>query len=168
MEMPCQPSAGTFEGPVHRWAMRVYYEDTDLSGVVYHANYLKWFERARSDMLRLIGVDQRRAIEAGEGSYAVADLAIRYVAPARLDDAVTIESTAESAGAASCRLRQRALRGDALLSEAQVRVGFIGPDLRPRRQPDAWRRAFSSLVTAPITAPIIAPIIAPSLLEGCR
>jgi acyl-CoA thioester hydrolase len=55
--------------------VRVYYEDTDLSGVVYHANYLRWFERARSDLLRLIGIDQRAAHEAGEGAFAVADMA---------------------------------------------------------------------------------------------
>ena len=65
------PPSGSFEGAVHRFAVRVYFEDTDLSGVVYHANYLRWFERARSDMLRLLGVDQRAAQEAGEGAYAV-------------------------------------------------------------------------------------------------
>lgn len=141
-----QPPSGHFDGPLHLFPVRVYYEDTDLSGIVYHANYLKWFERARSDMLRLLGVDQRAASEAGEGHYTVADLAIRYVAPARLDDHVTIETRLLELGAASVRLQQRAVRTGTnqrqLLAEAQIRVGFVGPDGRPRRQPAAWRRAF--------------------------
>ena len=137
---------GCFDGPVHRFAVRAYFEDTDLSGVVYHANYLRWFERARSDLVRLLGIDQRGAQEAGEGAYAVADLSIRYVAPARLDDVVLIESRAEELGAASCRLLQKAFRDGALLAEARVRVGFVGPDGRPRRQPAPWRAAFASIL----------------------
>jgi acyl-CoA thioester hydrolase len=144
-----EPSSGQFDGAVHRFAVRVYFEDTDLSGMVYHANYLRWFERARSDMLRLLGIDQRAAQEAGEGAYAVAELSIRYLAPARLDDAVIIESRAEELRAASCRMHQRALRGDTLLSEARLRVGFVGAQGRPRPQPEAWRRAFASIVPAP-------------------
>ena len=144
-----EPSSGSFDGPFHRIAVRVYYEDTDLSGVVYHANYLRWFERGRSDMLRLLGIDQRAVADAGEGYYAVAEVTIRYLAPARLEDVVTIESHATEVRAASCRIRQRALRGDVLLCEADVRVGFVGPDLRPRRQPAAWRAAFATLLPVP-------------------
>ncbi len=140
------PSGGRLDGPIHRIAVRVYYEDTDLSGVVYHANYLRWFERARSDLLRILGIDQRAGLEAGEGGYAVADLAIRYIAPARLGDAVLIESTARECRAASCRMRQRALRGSELLADAEVRIGFVGPNLRPRRQPSEWRAALSTLL----------------------
>jgi len=140
------PSEGLFDGPVHRFAVRAYYEDTDVSGIVYHANYLKWFERARSDLVRLIGIDQRAAQEAGEGTYAVSELTIRYRAPARLDDVVMIETRAEEVGAASCRLVQQALRGPALLAEARVRVGFVGPDGRPRRQPAPWRAAFHRIL----------------------
>lgn len=139
------PPGGVFDGPVHRYAVRVYFEDTDLSGVVYHANYLRWFERARSDMLRLLEIDQRRAQESGEGAYAVAEANIRYLAPARLDDTVTIESTAEEVGAASCRMHQKAWRGDVLLAEARLRVGFVSPDGRPRRQPAEWRKAFGAI-----------------------
>lgn len=143
-----KPPSGLFAGPQHLFPVRVYYEDTDLSGIVYHANYLKWFERARSDMLRLLGIDQRAAADAGEGFYAVADLSIRYIAPARLDDDVVISSHATDLGAASLRLRQRALRGDRLLADAAVRVGFIAPDGRPRRQPAGWRSAFTSVLAA--------------------
>ena len=140
------PPSGRIEGPLHLFPVRVYFEDTDLSGVVYHANYLKWFERARSDLLRVLGVDQRAAQEAGEGVYAVADLAIRYFAPARLDDAITVRSRALELGAASVRLLQQAWREDLLLAEMNVRVGFITPEGRPRRQPQAWREAFSPLL----------------------
>ena len=143
---PPPPPTGLLRGTTHLFPLRVYYEDTDLSGVVYHANYLRWFERARSDLLRLLGVDQRAAAEAGEGTYAVAELSIRYLAPARLDDAVTVVTDATELGAASVRLRQRAFRGAEPLAEAAVRVGFISPDGRPRRQPAAWRAAFETVL----------------------
>jgi acyl-CoA thioester hydrolase len=132
--------------------------------VVYHANYLRWFERARSDLLRLIGIDQRAAADSGAGYYAVAGMTLAFRAPARLDDTVLIETIAENVGAASAKLRQRALRGDMLLCEAGVRVGFVGPDLRARRQPPAWRAAFAALVSGP--APTNAPNA--STTEGCR
>lgn len=141
-----EPFSGRFDGPVHRFAVRVYFEDTDLTGMVYHANYLRWFERARSDMLQLLGIDQRRAQESGEGAYAVTELAIRYLAPARLGDAVVLESGVEEMRAASGRIWQSALCGETLLAQARVRVGFLGSDGRPRRQPDAWRQAFAPIV----------------------
>jgi len=139
---------GLIDGSRHLFAVRAYYEDTDLSGIVYHANYLRWFERARSDLVRMLGIDQRAAIESGEGAYAVADLAIRYARPARLDDTVVIESRCTEMGAASVRIHQRATRTDEtgaheLVAEQTVRVGFVDPDGRPRRQPAAWRAAFS-------------------------
>jgi acyl-CoA thioester hydrolase len=131
---------------VHYFAVRAYYEDTDLSGVVYHANYLRWFERARSDLLRLLGIDQRAAVEAGEGAYAVTEIAIRYASPARLDDDVLIETRVEDLGAASCRMCQSAFRNGDLLARAQLRVGFVSPRGRPRRQPAAWRAAFEDFL----------------------
>ena len=142
MTSPPEPATGRFDGPVHRFAVRVYYEDTDLSGVVYHADYLRWFERARSDVLRLLGIDQRAAHEAGEGAYAVSELTIRYRAPARLDDAVTVRSRTIEVGAASCRIAQAAWRGERLLADAEVRAAFVAPDGKPRRQLPEWREAF--------------------------
>jgi acyl-CoA thioester hydrolase len=139
---PAYPT-GQIDGHLHRFAVRAYFEDTDLSGVVYHANYLRWFERARSDFVRLLGIDQRAVNEAGEGAFAVADVTIRYLAPARLDDGVMIETTCEDLRAASCRMHQKAFREDGLLlTEARFRVGFVAPDGRPRRMPEAWRAAF--------------------------
>lgn len=146
MLMRPTPPGGLIDGTRHLYAVRAYYEDTDLSGVVYHANYLRWFERARSDLLRLLDIDQRAAVEAGEGAYAVADLAIRYLRPARLDDDVVIETRCTEMRSASCRMHQRALRGDELLAEAELRVGFVAPDGRPRRQPAAWREAFKTVL----------------------
>lgn len=145
------PPDGVIDGARHLYAVRVYYEDTDLSGIVYHANYLRWFERARSDLLRRLGIDQRAAIEAGEGAYAVSELGLRYVRPARLDDDVVIETRCTDMRAASCRMAQRALRGAELLVEATLRVGFVAPDGRPRRQPAPWRAAFAQFMeeTAP-------------------
>lgn len=137
---------GVLDGARHLYAVRVYYEDTDLSGITYHANYLRWFERARSDLLRLLGIDQRAAIEAGEGAWAVAEVNLRYLKPARLDDDVVITTTCTELGAASCRMHQIAKRlgagGEEPLCEARLRVGFISLDGRPRRQPAAWQAAF--------------------------
>ena len=148
--MTSQPAfpSGLIEGSLHRFAVRAYFEDTDLSGVVYHANYLRWFERARSDFVRLLGIDQRSVNEAGIGAFAVADLAIRYAAPARLDDGVVIETRCTELGAASCRMHQKALREDGLLlAEATFRVGFVSPQGRPRRMPDGWRAAFAPILS---------------------
>lgn len=140
------PQSGLFDGPRHLFAVRVYFEDTDLSGVVYHANYLRWFERARSDMLRLLGIDQRAASDAGEGAYAVTDLSIRYLRPARLDDAVLIVSETTEVTAATCRLRQSAWRGHEKLAEAHVRAAFVAPNGRPRRQKREWIAAFNAVL----------------------
>ena len=146
MTMP-HPPDGVIDGARHLYAVRVYYEDTDAGGIVYHANYLRWFERARSDFVRLLGIDQRAVNEAGEGAFAVADLSIRFAAPARLDDGVRIETTCEELGAASCRMHQKAWREDGtLLAEARLRVGFVAPDGRPRRMPAPWRAAFATIL----------------------
>jgi len=141
-----QPPSGRFDGNHHLFPVRVYFEDTDLSGVVYHANYLRWFERARSDMLRVLGIDQRAAHEAGEGAYAVSTMDLRYLRPAKLDDAVLVRSHVAELSPASCRIVQRAFRGDTLLCEAKVRVAFVAPNGRPRRQPREWIAAFQTIV----------------------
>lgn len=139
-----QPPSGILAGPRHLYPVRVCFEDTDLTGFAYHANYLKWAERGRSDLLRLLGIDQRAAMEAGEGHYAVAEANIRYLAPARMDDGLTVTTDLQELGAASLRLNQRVMRGTELLAEIAVRVGFVGLNGRPRRQPAAWRAAFDA------------------------
>jgi acyl-CoA thioester hydrolase len=140
------PPVGQFDGMQHLFAVRTYFEDTDVSGVVYHANYLRWFERARSDMLRIAGIDQRAAHDAGLGAYAVTDMALRYKAPARLDDAVLIVSRVADVSPATCRLDQEAWRDDQLLCTASVRVAFVAPSGRARRQPAEWVATFKALI----------------------
>ncbi|WP_308814814.1 YbgC/FadM family acyl-CoA thioesterase [Sphingomonas sp. GV3] len=141
-----QPTAGRFEGREHLFPVRVYFEDTDLSGVVYHANYLRFMERARSAMLRLAGIDQRAVFDAGEGAYAVADLTIRYRAPAHLDDALLVVSRVTSVRAASVVIHQTVRRGPLVLTEAEVTAALVAANGRPRRQPAAWTDIYQRLV----------------------
>ena len=89
------PYRGGFVGPEHHFALTVYFEDTDTAGVVYYANYLKFMERARSDMLRALGVDQRAVLEGGSGAYYVAEARIRYARSARLGDDLFVVSEVE-------------------------------------------------------------------------
>ncbi|GAA0732728.1 tol-pal system-associated acyl-CoA thioesterase [Sphingomonas japonica] len=137
---------GRFDGIEHRFPVRVYFEDTDLSGVVYHANYLRFMERARSDMLRLAGIDQRAAHEAGEGAYAVRDMAIRWLAPARLDDMLVVVSKLMKIRAAAALIHQRVMRGQTILAQADVEAAFVAPSGRPRRQPTDWITKFEHLL----------------------
>ncbi|MBX7459757.1 YbgC/FadM family acyl-CoA thioesterase [Qipengyuania huizhouensis] len=145
MSLP-NPPDGVLDGDRHLYAVRAYYEDTDLSGIVYHANYLRWFERARSDLLRRLDIDQRAAIEAGLGAYALSEVSLRYLRPAKLDDDIVIETRCTELKAASCRMHQKAFRGEELLAEAHLRVGFVSPGGRPIRQPEEWRAAFARFV----------------------
>ena len=141
------PQDGRFVGQEHRFPLRVYFEDTDVAGIVYYANYLRFMERARSDMLRIVGIDQRGALDAGDGVYAVAEVAIRYRRPAKLDDALLVVSHVRAVRAASCVIHQRVMRGDEILTEAEVTAAFLSPDGRPRRQPREWVARFEELVS---------------------
>lgn len=145
MPDPDKPYEGAFVDGTHRFALRVYFEDTDAAGVVYYANYLRFIERARSDMLRALGIEQRSALDAGEGVYAVAEVAIKYKAPARLDDELQIASEVRQVRAASCIIHQRVMRRDEILADALVTVAFLTPDGRPQRQPRDWVQAFERL-----------------------
>ena len=140
-----QPYRGGFVGKEHRFALTVYFEDTDTAGIVYYANYLKYMERARSDMLRAAGIDQRAAKEAGEGVYAVAEVNIRYLGPARLGDDLLVLSTVEQVRAASVHIHQRVMRGPQLLTDARVTAAFLDPGDRPKRQPKAWVETFKTI-----------------------
>ncbi|MGE7205048.1 YbgC/FadM family acyl-CoA thioesterase [Sphingomonas sp. NPDC019816] len=140
------PIGGRFDGIEHRFPVRVYFEDTDLSGVVYHANYLRYMERARSDMLRVAGIDQRAAHEAGEGAYAVTDIAIRYAAPARLDDDLVVTSKLIEVSAVRAVIHQTVRCGGVKLTDATVTVAWVGPNGRPRRQPADWIAIYQRLV----------------------
>jgi acyl-CoA thioester hydrolase len=137
-----QPYRGGFVGKEHRFALTVYFEDTDTAGIVYYANYLKYMERARSDFLRAAGIDQRAALEADEGVYAVADVSFRYLKKAKLGDDLLVLSTVEAVRAASVAIHQRVMRGPEQLTDARVTAAFLTPDGRPKRQPKEWVERF--------------------------
>jgi len=137
---------GRFEGLEHHFVLRVYFEDTDLSGVVYHANYLRFMERARSDMLALAGIDQRAAHEAGEGAYALREANIRYRAPARLGDELVVVSRLVQLRPAAVDIHQRVMRDVTIVAEAEIEAVFVAPSGRPRRQPAGWTERFAPLV----------------------
>jgi len=139
------PYRGGFVGAEHHFALTVYFEDTDTAGVVYYANYLKFMERARSDMIRAAGIDQREVLEAGNGAYYVAEASIRYLRPARLADDLVVVSTIEDIRAASVVIQQRVIRGDELLTEARVTAAFLDANGRPQRQPKEWIEKFKQI-----------------------
>jgi acyl-CoA thioester hydrolase len=120
-----------------RHATRVYWEDTDAGGIVYYANYLKYFERARTEWLRSLGVEQG-VLRARLGAmFIVSRTALRYLRPARLDDLLEVTVTVRDAARVSLYLEQQALRGTELLAEGDIRIACVdAPTLRPRRIPD--------------------------------
>jgi acyl-CoA thioester hydrolase len=131
--------SGRLEAGTHLLPVRVYYEDTDFSGVVYHASYLRFLERGRTELLRATGVDQSALHGSDEGlSFAVRRMTIDYLKPARMDDVLTIETRAEEVRGASLVIAQRVLRGAEVLVTADVRVAAIARG-RPARIPDDLR-----------------------------
>ena len=140
------PYRGGFVGNEHRFALTVYFEDTDTAGVVYYANYLKFMERARSDMLRAVGIDQQEMLSGDGSAYYVAHVDIRYRKPARLGDELRVVSTVEQVRASSVRIQQRVMRGPELLADASVTAAFLDREARPRRQPKEWVEKFSKIV----------------------
>lgn len=148
-----QPASGQFTGGEHRFPVRVYFEDTDAGGVVYHANYIRYMERARSDMLRVAGIDQRRALEDGTGVYAIADLTLRYFRPARLDDDLVVRSSVTAVRAAACTIRQTIWRGEDQLCDGSVTAAFVSPSGRARRQPENWLAIFTRIAAGDMRIP---------------
>lgn len=139
------PYRGGFVGPEHHFALTVYFEDTDTAGIVYYANYLKFMERARSDMIRAAGVDQVSTHHQGGGAYAVAECHIRYLKPARLGDDLVVVSTVEAVRAVSVLIHQRVMRGLEKLTDARVTAAFLDSAGRPQRQPKEWAERFKSI-----------------------
>lgn len=119
---------------MHRKEIRIYYEDTDLAGIVYYANYLKFIERARTDWLRDLGIDQGAMKEDGF-VFAVRRVEADYLSPARFDDLLMVESALSHATAARIVLDQRILRGDGVIFTARVTLACLGRDGRPVRLP---------------------------------
>jgi len=120
-----------------RHAVRVYWEDTDAGGIVFYANYLKFFERARTEWLRSLGVEQQALREQAGAMFVVSDTRLRFLRPARLDDLLDVSAALLQAGRASMAIAQQARRGEELLAEGDIRIGCVDArSLRPRRIPD--------------------------------
>lgn len=125
----------------HSFDLRVYYEDTDLGGIVYYANYLRFIERARSEWVRTLGIDQKRLKDDQGVVFAVRRLSAEYFAPAQYDDMLRITTRLVEAGGASLVLDQCVLRGEVALFSARVTLAAIGPGGRPVRLPAELRRS---------------------------
>lgn len=123
---------------IHRKEIRVYYEDTDMAGIVYYANYLRYIERSRSDWVREVGIDQRAMKEAGV-VFAVRRVEAEYISPARLDDVLEVRTTLESLSAAKMVMAQEVWRGDVLVFTANVLIVCIGASGKPVRLPAECR-----------------------------
>ena len=141
------PSDDTW--PVHVWPVRVYFEDTDAGGVVYHGNYLKFAERARTELLRAGGFDHTGLAKEHAVLIVVRDCTMEFIAPARLDDALEVRSRITTIGGASLTMRQEVFRpmpeagGDKLLVRLDLRLACIDREFRPARLPPALKHALS-------------------------
>ncbi|QIK78900.1 YbgC/FadM family acyl-CoA thioesterase [Sphingomonas piscis] len=141
-----KPYRGGLVGKTHQFALTVYFEDTDTAQIVYYANYLKFMDRARTDMLQCVGIDHAAVHIEGGGAYAVAEVNIRYLRSAHVGDDLLVLTELREVRAASIRVHQRVMRGAEKLAEAEVTAAFLTPQGRPQRQPRDWMDTFNSLV----------------------
>jgi len=139
---PAAEIAPTASPAPFRHTLRVYWEDTDAGGVVFYANYLKFFERARTEWLRALGFGQQALRERTGALFVVTDTRVRYLAPARLDDLVEVTVQLRAGGKASMTIAQQAWRGPTLLAEGEIRIGCVEEGtFRPRRIPNELMNA---------------------------
>ena len=136
-------TSGAISNGIHRLVQRVYYEDTDFSGNVYHANYLKFCERARSDFLRVLGLDQTAMFAKG-AAFVVRRMNCDFLKPAKFDDVLTIETTPREAAGARFELCQRVLRGEDVLFTADVTAVLVDGRGRPKRLTPELVKAMAS------------------------
>jgi acyl-CoA thioester hydrolase len=135
--------AGRLTESGHELVQRVYFEDTDFSGRVYHARYLHFMERGRSDYLRLLGIHHRELAQDGL-AFAVRQMEIDFIEPASIDDVLTVRTERHAVSGARIVLDQKVLRGEACLAAARVTVALVGPGGRPLRIPPMIRAAFGA------------------------
>lgn len=135
-------------GRRHRLPVRVYFEDTDFSGLAYHASYVRWCERGRSDFLRLLGGDHRRLIDGSAGlepaAFVVRRMTFDFIRPARIDDVLEVETRVKALGAASLTLLQTIRCADNVLCEAEVTVVLVAVSGKPLRLSASLREAFQT------------------------
>lgn len=136
MSQPDQPFAGYLDGREHVLPVRVYYEDTDFTGVVYHGNYVRYFERGRSDFLRVVGVSHAALLDrSDQAAFTVVRMEIDFRRPARIDDGLTVRSSCSHAKGPRLYFDQKIMRGDELIAQAVVEVACIDMSGRPRKPP---------------------------------
>jgi acyl-CoA thioester hydrolase len=134
---------------VHRYGLRIYFEDTDAGGLVYHANYLRFAERARTEALRAMGLPHSEMMLQHGMIFVVRHVELDYQRPARLDDSLTIETTTVSVGGASLKLRQRVTRGEETLVVVDLTLVSVRLQTgRAERMPAAWRVALTAMAGA--------------------
>ena len=122
--------------PGFSFPIRVYWEDTDAGGIVFYANYLKFFERARTEWLRSLGIEQQQLKETTGGMFVVAETTLRYLRPARLDDELIVTATLVQSGRAAMTIHQQVLLNHTLLCESTIRIGWVEvASLKPGRIP---------------------------------
>ena len=145
------PFHGSMDGLVHRLPLRVYYEDTDAGGIVYHANYLRYAERARTEMLRCLGFPHQRLIDDYQVAMVVGRLEIAYASPARLDDRLEVRTWLTALGGASLKLSQHVLRdadgGPVICARIVLRLASVSSDGRPVRLPREFLASATPFVT---------------------
>ncbi len=146
--MSGEAGAGWMAGREHVLPVRIYYEDTDFTGAVYHANYLRYFERGRSDCLRVIGVDHRSLLALPEPiAFTVVRLELDYRRSARIDDALLVRTTFDSFRGPRLYAHQRLFRGEELLCELRAEVACIDMSGRPKKPPQTLVSALQPLLS---------------------
>ena len=142
------PPGGRFEGGEHVYPLRVYYEDTDASGIVYYANYLKFAERARTELMRGAGITHVTLLGDHDAAFVVRRCVLDYRRPARLDDEIEVRTSIGTVAGAHIEAEQRVMREDALLASIGLKLGCVGRNGRAVRLPPPLRHALSELVPA--------------------
>jgi len=148
-EIARAPSGLIAEGR-HWYALRVFYEDTDAAGIVYYANYLRFVERARTEMMRLLGYEHSALREATGVNWTVRHCAVDYRRPARLDDLLLVDSVVTALGGGSLDIAQTVRKGSEILVVATLKLACMRPDGRPARLPAGVRESLSRVANAPL------------------
>ena len=148
--MSAEPSSGWLDGREHVLPVRIYYEDTDFTGVVYHGNYLRYFERGRSDFLRLAGVSHAALLELPEpAAFTITRICVDFRRAARIDDALTVRTTYDRVRGPRLFITQLVLRGEELIATAQVEAACIDLKGRPKKPPPGLVAALAPLFAQP-------------------